>query len=117
MLYYHLKMNTTTVTHTAALARLGNALADETRLRILLALRAGPTRPSQLARGLGVSKQVISNQLACLRGCWLVHAEAQGRMAWYTLADPVLGRTLTELFKLTLVIDADCCTPAGCTCG
>lgn len=110
-------MNTTTATHASALSRLGHALADATRLRILLALRAGPARPSQLAQGLGVSKQVISNQLACLRGCGLVHSATQGRMAWYTLADPVLGRTITELLKLTLMIDADCCTPEGCTCG
>lgn len=59
------------VTHTAALARLGHALADPTRTRVLLALREAPAYPSDLAEALGVSRQVMSNQLACLRGCGL----------------------------------------------
>ena len=64
-------MSTTTLTHVSALSRLGHALSDDTRTRILLALRDGPARPSALAGELGVSKQVMSNQLACLRGCGL----------------------------------------------
>ena len=77
-------MSTASLTRTSALSRLGRALADDTRTRILLTLRAGPARPSQLAQDLGVSKQVMSNQLACLRGCGLVTATAEGRHVWYT---------------------------------
>ena len=79
-------MSTVTVTHTSALSRVGNALSDDTRTGILLALRHGPARPSVLARKLGVSKQVMSNQLACLRGCGLVASTPQGRNVWYSLA-------------------------------
>jgi ArsR family transcriptional regulator, cadmium/lead-responsive transcriptional repressor len=109
-------MTTVTLTHTSALSRLGNALSDETRTRILLALREGPARPSQLAQTLGVSKQVMSNQLACLRGCGLVTSIAEGRSTWYSLADPRLGEALGDLLALVVTVDPTCCSPEGCTC-
>ena len=52
-------MTAVTPTHTSALSRLGHALSDGTRTRILLSLRDAPARPSELAQALGVSKQVI----------------------------------------------------------
>jgi DNA-binding transcriptional ArsR family regulator len=82
---------TATITHTAALARLGHALADPTRTSILLALREAPAYPSDLADALGVSRQVMSNQLACLRGCGLVESIPDGRRTWYRLAHPQLA--------------------------
>ena len=48
-------METVTLTHTAALARLGHALSDETRARIMLTLREAPAYPSDLADALGVA--------------------------------------------------------------
>lgn len=105
-----------TLTHTAALARLGYALSDETRTRVLLALREGPARPSDLAEALGVSRQVMSNQLACLRGCGLVAAEPEGRSTWYRLADPHLAPALGELVQLVVKVDPGCCSSEGCTC-
>ncbi|MDH5152892.1 ArsR/SmtB family transcription factor [Kocuria palustris] len=109
-------MSTATLTHTSALSRLGHALSDDTRTRILLALREAPARPSELAGALGVSKQVMSNQLACLRGCGLVTATAEGRNVWYVLAEPRLGQALGDLLELTLTLDPDCCSAEGCTC-
>lgn len=109
-------LGTVTPTHTAALARLGNALADETRARILLALREAPACPSDLAEALGVSRQVVSNQLACLRGCGLVTATPDGRRAWYRLADPHLATALDDLLNLVVVVDPACCGPNGCGC-
>jgi DNA-binding transcriptional ArsR family regulator len=106
---------TATVTHTAALARLGHALSDETRTRILLALREAPAFPSDLADALGVSRQVMSNQLACLRGCGLVKAIPQGRRSWYRLADPELAPALGALLELVLAVDPSCCGEE-CTC-
>lgn len=105
-----------TLTHTAALARLGHALADETRTRVLLALREAPAYPSDLADALGVSRQVMSNQLACLRGCGLVEAIPDGRRTWYRLADPHLAPALGDLLGLVLAVDPGCCGP-DCTCG
>ncbi len=108
---------TTTATHTAALARLGHALADETRTRILLALREAPAVPSDLADALGVSRQVMSNQLACLRGCGLVEGVKDGRYTWYRLAEPELAPALDGLLRLVLTVDPGCCNGAECTCG
>ncbi len=106
----------TTATHTAALARLGHALSDETRTRILLALREAPAVPSDLADALGVSRQVMSNQLACLRGCGLVEGLKDGRNTWYRLAEPELAPALDGLLRLVLTVDPDCCNAAECTC-
>lgn len=109
-------MVTVTLTHTGALARLGRALSDETRARILLALRTAPATPSDLADALGVSRQVMSNQLACLRGCGLVEAVPEGRRTWYRLADPHLAPALDSLLELVVTVDPTCCSPEGCTC-
>lgn len=105
-----------TLTHTAALARLGYALSDETRARVLLALREAPAYPSDLADAFGVSRQVMSNQLACLRGCGLVEAVPDGRRVWYRLADPLLAPALGELVSLVVTVDPGCCSSSGCTC-
>lgn len=94
----------------------GHALSDTTRTRILLALREAPAFPSDLADALGVSRQVMSNQLACLRGCGLVAAIPEGRRTWYRLADPHLAPALEDLLKLVLFVDPDCCDGEGCTC-
>jgi ArsR family transcriptional regulator, cadmium/lead-responsive transcriptional repressor len=107
---------TATVTHTAALARLGHALSDSTRTSILLALREAPAYPSDLADALGVSRQVMSNQLACLRGCGLVESIPDGRRTWYRLADPHLADALDDLLRLVLFVDPDCCAGEECTC-
>ena len=61
-------------THVSVLARFGHALSDPTRARLLLALREAPGYPAQLADLLGVTRQNLSNHLACLRGCGLVVA-------------------------------------------
>jgi ArsR family transcriptional regulator, cadmium/lead-responsive transcriptional repressor len=108
-------VETVALTHTAALARLGHALSDPTRARVLLALREAPACPSDLADALGVSRQVMSNQLACLRGCGLVTAVPEGRRTWYRLADEQLAPALGGLLGLVLAVDPACCGD-DCTC-
>lgn len=109
-------MSTATLTHTSALARLAHALSDPTRAGILLALREASGYPSDLAETLGVSKQVMSNQLACLRGCGLVDAAPEGRRMSYRLADPHLAPALDELLQVVLLVEPDCCDGDGCRC-
>lgn len=87
-----------------ALARVGRALADNNRQRILLALLDRPAYPSELAERLGTSRSNISNHLACLRGCGLIVAEWQGRTVRYELADPHLARALRELIDVVLTV-------------
>jgi len=115
MLYCR-SMLTTTRPHTAALSRLGHALSDPTRAGVLLALRNGPAYPSELADDLGVSRQVMSNQLACLRGCGLVEVVAEGRRSSYRLIGEGLGPALDDLLQVVLSVEPDCCTGEGCSC-
>ncbi len=88
-----------------ALARVGTALADENRRRLLLALLAEPAYPSDLAERLGMTRGNVSNHLSCLRGCGLVRTVAVGRRVRYELADPKLARALAELAALVLLVD------------
>jgi DNA-binding transcriptional ArsR family regulator len=85
-----------------ALGRVGTALADDTRRRLLVALLAGPAYPSDLAEDLGLSRPNVSNHLACLRGCGLVVAEPDGRRVAYRLSDPRLAHALEDLCALAL---------------
>lgn len=106
-----------TLVHRDALARFGYALSDTTRTQILLSLRFGPGYPSELAEKIGVSRQILSNHLSCLRGCGLVAAVPEGRRSRYELADPRIGRALDDLLGLVLAVDPSCCPDAeteGC---
>ncbi len=87
-------------TRESALARLGRALADPTRCRILVALLDGVCYPGQLAAQLGLTRSNVSNHLSCLRGCGLVIATYEGRQVRYALADPHLARALGELVQV-----------------
>lgn len=87
----------------------GHALLDPTRTRVLLALREGPGYPADLAMSIGVSRQLMSNHLACLRGCGLVVTSPDGRRTRYELADSRVGHALDDLLDLVLVVDPDCC--------
>lgn len=103
--------------HGQVLARFGHALSDSTRARLLLALRDAPGYPADLAELLGVSRQSLSNHLACLRGCGLVVAVPEGRSMRYGLADPKLGHALADLLGVVLTVDPSTCAAAdedGC---
>jgi ArsR family transcriptional regulator, cadmium/lead-responsive transcriptional repressor len=101
-----------TVTQSDALSRFGYALSDSTRAEILLMLRDGPGYPSDLADKIGVSRQILSNHLACLRGCGLVVAEPEGRRSRYELADERIAHALVDLLGLVLSVDPACCPAA-----
>lgn len=103
-----------------AMNRIGRALADPTRSRILLSLLDAPGYPAVLARELQLTRTNVSNHLACLRGCGIVVAEPEGRQTRYEIADPHLAATLGALVDVTLAVDRDepCldpdCTTPGC---
>ena len=96
-----------TVTSTSVLERVGTALSDPTRVRVLVALRDAPAYPSELAEALGVSRQSLSNHLSCLRGCGLVVSVPEGRRSRYELVDPKLGHALTDLLGIVLAVDPE----------
>lgn len=96
--------------------RLGRAMADSSRSRILMTLLDGPSYPAVLARQLDLTRSNVSNHLTCLRDCGIVVAEPEGRQTRYEIADPHLTRALTALVNVTLAVDenAPCIDPA-CT--
>jgi ArsR family transcriptional regulator, cadmium/lead-responsive transcriptional repressor len=102
-----------TLTQVSVLSRFGHALSDATRTQILLALRSGPQYPAELAELAGVSRQSISNHLACLRGCGLVVAVPEGRRTRYELADVNLARALDDLLHVVLAVDPAHCDSAA----
>lgn len=88
------------------LGRVGTAMADGVRRRILVRLIEGSAYPAELADGMGESRANISNHLACLRGCGLVRVTREGRQMRYDLADPKLVQALRLLAELTLVVES-----------
>ena len=113
----------TIATRLDVMNRLGRAMADPTRSRILVTLLDGPGYPAVLARELELTRSNVSNHLACLRDCGIVVAEPEGRQTRYEIADPHLARALTALLEVTLAVDesAPCidpaCTLPGCCDG
>ncbi|WP_251858595.1 helix-turn-helix transcriptional regulator [Herbiconiux sp. L3-i23] len=106
----------TITTRLDVMNRLGRAMADSTRSRILMTLLDGPIYPAALARQLGLSPSNVSNHLTCLRDCGIVVAEPEGRRTRYEVADPRLTAALTALLETTLAVDhgAECLDPT-CT--
>ena len=84
------------------LGRVGTALADPTRRRVLVHLIDGPGYPAEMAEDFGATRANLSNHLACLRDCGLVTATAEGRRIRYELADQRLADGLRILAALDL---------------
>lgn len=84
------------------LSRVGTALADPTRRRVLVHLIRGPGYPAEMAEDFGTTRANLSNHLACLRECGLVTATAEGRRIRYELADQRLADALRILAALSL---------------
>src|SRR6266567_3203385 len=93
------------------LARVGTALADPTRRRVLVALIDGPWYPAEMAGEFGITRANLSNHLTCLRECGLVTATAEGRRVRYELADQRLADGLRILAALDL--PGTCCHLPG----
>lgn len=104
--------------------RLGRAMADATRSRILLSLLDGPGYPGALARELELSRSNVSNHLSCLRGCGIVAAVPEGRSTRYEIADPHVTKALVSLVDVVLAfddgancVDEACNVPLCCETG
>jgi ArsR family transcriptional regulator, cadmium/lead-responsive transcriptional repressor len=89
------------------LDRVGTALADPSRRRILRILLDGPAYPADLADALATGRSHVSNHLACLRGCGLVRTTREGRQIRYELASPRLAHALADLVTLELRVQPD----------
>lgn len=106
----------TVATRLDVMNRLGRAMADPTRSRILMTLLDGPAYPGVLSLELSLTRSNVSNHLTCLRDCGIVIAELEGRRTRYEIADPHLARALNALVDTTLSVDANApCIDPGCS--
>lgn len=97
--------------------RLGRALADPTRSRILMSIVDRPGYPARLAEDLELTRSNVSNHLACLRGCGVIVAVPEGRQTRYEIADAHLAVALTALVDTVLAVDSgEDCAIDGCEC-
>lgn len=95
--------------------RLGRAMADPTRSRILMSLLDAPGYPARLAEDLQLTRTNVSNHLACLRGCGIVVAEPEGRQTRYEIADRHIAKALKALMDVVLAVDDGLeCTDEAC---
>jgi DNA-binding transcriptional ArsR family regulator len=109
-------MTTATTSRLDVMNRIGRAMADPTRSRILLRLLDAPAYPAELADDLGLTRQNVSNHLACLRDCGVVVAEPRGRQNLYEISDPHLTAALTGLVGVVLAVDENApCADTACT--
>ena len=98
---------------------IGQRRARAVRLRVVGSHPSGdPADPARRARvsvrarrAIGVSRQILSNHLACLRGCGLVVAVPEGRRSRYELADPRIAHALDDLLGLVLAVDPPAARP------
>ena len=70
------------------MARLFKVLGDPTRTRILRALRSGELCVCDISHLLDMSISSVSHQLRVLREHDLVRFRRDGKIVYYTLADP-----------------------------
>ena len=89
------------------LDRIGVALADPIRRRVLVDLLDGPRCPSDLAKAIGTSRSNLSNHLSCLRGCGLIAAERTGRHLHYELISEEFAGALQSLLGVAATLP-DC---------
>jgi DNA-binding transcriptional ArsR family regulator len=70
-----------------AFMNLTKALADETRVRLLLALRQGEVCVCQLTELCGLAPSTVSKHLSILAQAGLVNSRKDGRWIYYQLPD------------------------------
>lgn len=89
-------MRTTKIDTTAAVSTL-RALANETRLQIVLRLLRGEAAVGDLERELGLRQPNLSQQLGELRDAGLVLGRRESKSVIYSLAGPAQERLVTAL--------------------
>jgi DNA-binding transcriptional ArsR family regulator len=92
------------------MTRLGRALSDTNRSRILVLLLTGPGYTATIADELDLTRTNVSNHLSCLRGCGIVVAVPEGRRTRYEIADAHLTRALEALVVAVVAVDGGACS-------
>jgi len=83
--------------------RVFRALADETRVRLLYALRHGELCVCQLIELMGLAPSTVSKHLSILRDADLLDSRKEGRWVHYRLAEkpifPMIGKNGPRFFQ------------------
>lgn len=82
------------------IAFVAKALADENRLRIIVALTQGKKSVSRIVEELGISQPLASHHLKELKRALLVSVERSGPFIYYELADRRIAAIITDLNSL-----------------
>lgn len=75
------------------------ALSDESRIRVLLALRDGELCVCQIIELLGLAPSTVSKHMTLLAQAELVQRRKEGRWHYYQLADAKQGSPVAESLK------------------
>lgn len=82
-----------------ALVEIFKAVSDNTRARILLALKDGELCVCDISHVLGLSLSAVSHQLRILRSLGLVKYKGSGKMVFYSLTDEYFIKLIEEGVK------------------
>jgi DNA-binding transcriptional ArsR family regulator len=86
--------------HAEQAAALLRALANQQRLMILCNLAGGELSVSELNERLPLSQSALSQHLAVLRECGIVHTRKSGQTVHYSLADGPASRVVETLHDI-----------------
>lgn len=78
------------------LVEIFKAISDNTRTKILLALKEGELCVCDISHVLDLSLSAVSHQLRILRGLRLVKYRSEGRMVFYSLTDKHIIKLIEE---------------------
>ena len=77
----------------APIARVFNALADETRLKIVKRLSERECSVEELVQLLGIAQSTTSHHLRVLKEAGLIQGDKRGRSIYYSLVQPMAVET------------------------
>lgn len=86
---------------TENLTRVLKALGDTSRLNIVISIGKKARSVSELVKATGLSQTLVSFHLRVLREANVVTTERNGPFIFYSLSNPNLNNTLSELAKAT----------------
>lgn len=81
----------------SSVAFMAKAMADENRVRIIVALAQGKKTVSTIVEELGISQPLASHHLKELKRALLVTVERSGPFIYYELVDPRIIIIVTAL--------------------
>ena len=82
-----------------------SALANETRLKLLLCLDQGEKNVTQLIGKCGLSQSAVSQHLEKLRSVGLVATEKRGKEIFYKLTEPKTGKISSDILLYLKEVD------------